>query len=324
MATNGGVLDAHLVFDAEHGNANTLSFGSGGVLNLTVDGGDLGVGHKGNGSLRITDGIALATTTGYLGHRTGSTGIATVSGEGSKWAGSSSIYIGNEGCGALTVESGGRVSDTSGYLGSQPGSSGTVTVRGAGSAWTNSSNLRVGSSGSAALAISGGGQVSSSGASLVAENGGSSGTVTVSGAGSCWSNDGELRVGWYGNGSLDIQEGGQIRSTQMILGGYAGSSGTATVRGAGSRLVTNSLAVGSSGTGTLIIADGAEVSFNYGGTDSSIGNSAGSIGMVKVSGIGSKWISGANLSIGNEGSATLIIEAGGEVKIGRASCRERV
>ena len=89
ITTNGAVLDADLVFDGTHGLQQTLAFGSGGTLNLNLDGtGALGAGYKGTGTLRIADGVAVTSSTGYLGYNSGSTGTATVTGTGSKWTNS--------------------------------------------------------------------------------------------------------------------------------------------------------------------------------------------------------------------------------------------
>lgn len=84
------------------------------------------------------------------------------------------------------------------------------------------------------------------------------GTVTVTGASSVWSNANTLTVGYYGTGTLNIENGGSVSNTN----GYVGdnSSGTVTVTGANSTWENSGiLTVGRSGTGTLTIEDGAQV-----------------------------------------------------------------
>ena len=60
------------------------------------------------------------------------------------------------------------------------------------------------------------------------------GTVTVTGAGSNWSNAGGVVVGGLGTGTLTIQDGGTVNSGGASVGQSAGSIGTVTVTGAGS------------------------------------------------------------------------------------------
>jgi T5SS/PEP-CTERM-associated repeat protein len=72
-----------------------------------------------------------------------------------------------------------------------------------------------------------------------------------------------LYVGYFGNGTLNVTDGGQITMGPVYnapIGARAGSSGTARVGGAGSKwAVTNFLRVESEGTGTLIIENGGHV-----------------------------------------------------------------
>lgn len=159
ITATGAVLDADLVFDAAHGASPSLAFGSGGTLNF-ANGGRLGAGYKGAGTLTISEGIAASSSLGSLGYLPGSTGTALVTGVGSKWTNSSVLRVGEMGAGVLAIEAGGQVSNTYGYLGENHGSTGTATVTGVGSKWTNAQDLHIGLDGSGALAIEAGGLVS--------------------------------------------------------------------------------------------------------------------------------------------------------------------
>ena len=75
---------------------------------------------------------------------------------------------------------------------------------------------------------------------MLATISGSTGKVTVSGAGSQWSNSFELYVGIIGSGALNITDGGAVSSAGGYISYGADSTGTATVSGGGSRW-TNSL-----------------------------------------------------------------------------------
>jgi len=75
---------------------------------------------------------------------------------------------------------------------------------------------------------------------------------------------------------------------------------------------TGTLLVGNYGSGILNILNGGTVSTKYRG---SIGDGAGSTGMVTVDGTGSTWTNGGTLSVGNSGSGTLNITNGGIVTV---------
>jgi len=208
----GAFLDADLLFDGTHGLSQALPFGSGGTLNLDVDGTRiLGVGYKDTGTLRIAEGRSVASTDGYLGCYRGSTGTSTVTGAGSTWTNSGDLEVGQHGTGTMRVEAGGHVSNASGYVGSDPDSTGAVAVTGPGSTWTNSGTLLVGYyEAVGTLTVEAGGKVSNT-YGYVGWSGSSAGTATVTGAGSTWTNSGNLDVGRDGAGTLTVTDGGLVR-----------------------------------------------------------------------------------------------------------------
>ena len=262
ISAQGVVLDADLVFDGTHGTAQTLSFGTGGTLNLSVTSSDtLGAGYKAVGSLRIADGVTVASAAGYLGFDSGSNGTATVTGPGSTWANSSGLlYVGYHGRGTLNIQAGAQVSNTDGCLGLHSGSTGTATVTGAGSTWTNSGGLCVGHNGIGTLNIQAGGQVSNTIGYLAHFSSASQSAATVTGVGSKWTNSGTLYVGYYGSTTLNIEAGGQVSNTEGWVGYYSDSTSKVTVTGDGSKwTMSDKLRIGNSGTGTLTVADGGKV-----------------------------------------------------------------
>jgi T5SS/PEP-CTERM-associated repeat protein len=198
--------------------------------------GNLVVGFDGNGTLEITTGGIVSNNVGYIGRVAGSNGLVTVSGAGSQWNNASSLYVGDNGKGTLNITAGGFVSNAeSAIIGIYAGRTGVVTVSGAGSQWyvaTASTEARrygfvVGHYGNGMLEISDGGLVSNA-VGYVGHNFGSTGKVTVSGAGSQWSNSFELYVGIIGSGTLNITDGGAMSS--------AGASSLAAIE-----LVSNSM-----------------------------------------------------------------------------------
>ena len=140
-----------------------LILGGSQTISTDTDTGVVIVGNSdsGNGSLTVRDGAALgngysstsggdidgvpyAEGKGYLGFNSASSGLATVTGEGSLWDNSGGdLYVGYQGQGTLAVENGGTVSSEGGFIGTYSGASGSVTVTGEESRWDNV-NLYIG------------------------------------------------------------------------------------------------------------------------------------------------------------------------------------
>ncbi len=125
------------------------------------------------------------------------------------------------------------------------GGSGTITVNGVGSTLFNTSSLFIiGLEGPGTLNVEAGAHASSGWFALSAGTG-STGVVTLTGAGSTM--NGTVLVGGVGPGTLDILDGGRFTSDYASFGQNPGSNGsTVTVDGAGSAFVAlNRLRVGS-------------------------------------------------------------------------------
>jgi T5SS/PEP-CTERM-associated repeat protein len=140
---------------------------------------------------------------------------------------------------------------------------GTATVTGAGSIWSTGNvangTIFVGYSGNGAVIIEAGALVSNS-LGYLGYNSGSTGTATVTGAGSKWTNTGSLSVGSGGTGMLTIEAGAQVSNSSGYLGFNSGATGMAVITGAGSKWTnSSSLSVGNSGKGTLHVRDGGNV-----------------------------------------------------------------
>ena len=271
------------------------------------------VGSSGTGTLNIENG-GSATLSGItsIGANPGSSGDATVTGDGSIFTTNGvELRVGFDGAGTLLIEAGGRVENNPSYIGRNTGSTGTVTVTGSGSTWDNSADLYVGFEGTGTLNVADGGEVSSNRDAFIGSHPGSPGEATVTGSGSTWRNSHVLTVGNYGAGTLNVEDGGQVRSAYGSLGYSSASTGTATVTGSGSMWKNTAIVrVGFSGDGTLRVEDGGEVSNAVG----YIGYDSGSTGTVTVTGNGSTWKNAGDIFVGNEGAGTLLIEAGGRVE----------
>jgi len=231
---------------------------------------ELYVGY-GTGTLNIRDGATVSDAFGYLGYFPEfpgrSSGTANVDGAGSTWTHDSDFIVGDSGTGVLNITNGGAVVNGTGYLGFNFDSDGTATVDGAGSLWSTNGFFYVGQNGDGTLTVANGGRVESHGSfGYVAYDGASTGLATIDGADSVWHNDHGLYVGFDGNGTIAIANGGTLESGFFANIGFSpGASGTVALTGAGSRFVNaGTIAVGGNvggagGTGLMKIDAGASV-----------------------------------------------------------------
>ncbi|MGH9352075.1 MAG: hypothetical protein ACRD2G_07955, partial [Terriglobia bacterium] len=148
---------------------------------------------------------------------------------------------------------------------------------------------------------------------------GSTGTVTLIGAGTAWSNISQSVVaGDAGTGSLTVENGALVNVETGYVGNYSGSVGAITVTGAGSEWTSSYLGVGSFGQGMLTVKDGGAVNSAAGGTFG-VGIFPGSSGSVVVTGTSSQLNVSSWLLVGpGGGTGSLTIESGGTVNSGGA------
>ncbi len=112
--------------------------------------------------------------------------------------------------------------------------------------------MTVGNFGNGILNIASGGLVSDScsgcSAAVIGYYAGASGTVSVSGSGSTWNNNGgPVNVGYLGNGSLTIDHGGQASAGVLLVGGGPGTSGTISIATGGQLITTGTAFIGGNG-----------------------------------------------------------------------------
>lgn len=317
IRTHGLLTDAVLIFDASHPLQQQLVLSERPdqniVIEVNADGyGTMGAGVGGQGTLRIADGVTLASNYGYLGYGPGSTGTATVTGPGSQWLISFELDIGSPGVGDLTISDGALVKNADGRIGD-----GKVTVTGNGSTW-NSKILSVGSNAykTGELMITDGGKVMSTLPTSTVPDAGvglvGTGNATVDGVSSTWVHTGSLVVGGSGNGILLVANGGSVSSGGGIIGdSYSTSTlSSVTITGLGSNWTcTSALTVGGNSRGTLSVSNGGRVT----STEAFIGSGFSPMsGSATVAGTGSSWTTGA-LTVGNGSSGSLMIADGGTV-----------
>ena len=141
---------------------------------------------------------------------------------------------------------------------------------------------------------------------------GAEGQAIVAGKNSQWKHSHFLYVGYYGNGTLNIEDGGAVSNPNGwgYVGYWHDSTSEVLVTGKNSQwAVGNQLHVAEYGVGTLNVADGGVVSNSAG----HISQKSGSIGEVTVAGFGSQWNNSDPLYVGTAGTGTLNVTDGGVV-----------
>ncbi len=232
--------------------------GGTGLLNV-VDGGavvsdgNIDVGGEGVGTLNILSGGTVSVRDVRLRNENSA---ITVSGAGSILKGNLQLDSGsaliNDGAQVLGGE--GAV----GYFGNA-----TATLSGAGSRWEASDSFYVGGYASGSLLIENGGTLvtaSDRGTKIIALAPQSRGSVRVTGQGSLWQADKYFYIGNQGDGSLTVDNGGQVIVQQdATLGTWKEGSGTLTVENGG-RFSADTLTLGRQGKGTVNLRNGGELS----------------------------------------------------------------
>jgi T5SS/PEP-CTERM-associated repeat protein len=283
---------------------------TGGALNLA---GTFTIGKQLPGSLTIQNGGDVTSTTGVLGESGNGNGLVTVTGAGSTWHNTGSVYVGGQaavdgGNGTLSITNQGLV-DIDGALKLWPG--GNVVLDG------GTLKLLISS-----IEFAGGSFTWTSGTfhtyGLAVDPSGLFGDSLSVGAAKVLKTDGEMIVGDVGTGSLNISGGGHVQT-----GVATGSVGEARI---GRGTLSHGTVVVSGGDwteqGEIILADRGvgSLEINNGGVfcaDANIGRSPGSNGEALVTGASSRWrvsLGGtAHLIVGGGGSGIVNVASGAEV-----------
>lgn len=219
-----------------------------------------------NGALKITG--RLGGEAGAIEGAGGDRARVEVKGPAAQWAMNYNLTVGGAGRGALLIRDGAIVSNVFANVASSSGDAATVTVSGQGSRWENGFALLAGvDRGRGEVHVLDGAVMTSVDGHIGSNaNGPGEGLVEVSGAGSMWTNDGDLKIGnMNAQGTLRIADGGVVSNKISYIGSMSGGDGTVSVEGAGSRwnnsgdLNVGFGVFGSYGTGAVTIADGAAV-----------------------------------------------------------------
>ena len=267
----------------------------------------------------------------------GGSGELNVSGGTLSVSGNITVNAGHSNGSEMNITGGGILNQATGNASIGFGSFGArkVTVSGAGSAW-HTGNLNVAlineAGGSGELLIEQGGSVTSS-SSQIGQLFNTRGTVTVDGAGSTWTNAGNLLVDSGGHilaenncslnigeptgnlggntfdlahdASVELNTGSTLRTNFIRIGLDGTSQGAISVDGANTLIdAAAAIDVGFVGPGAMAISSGGRVESFFG----SVGRASGGSGLVTISGTDesgnhSSWVVESKLNVGlDEGS----------------------
>ncbi|MBI5774055.1 MAG: hypothetical protein HZA89_09975 [Verrucomicrobia bacterium] len=337
LLTNGGRLTNTHAFIGSNTTANgnvVVVTGTNSLwqINGSINGSNT-IGHFGaSNQLFILNGGAVVNSNGTIGAlASASNNSVTVAGTGSQWINQGLLRVGNAGqFNQLRITDGGLVASVTARIGvSNSAISNLVEVSGAGSRWLNSGSLTLGTGGAGnQLLIAGGGFVSNGVVTVGATASASNNFISVAGSNSLWLINGSNTIG--ANSSFNrilVSDGAVVQNVRGYIGGNTNSfSNQVVVTGTGSRWENSgALALGNSGSGnsleiysggvvtsaSSVIGQTKRIGSSFSGTAFLATNSR-----VLVSGPGSFWDAGTNLTFDSSRSNRLEILEGGRVDSG--------
>ncbi len=282
------------------------------------------------GRVNILGGSILTTGVGTsgVGGQSNAVGTVSVSGAGSQWNASGDTngwtYFGYAGNATLLISDSGSVFMNRAWLAHESGSSADVTVSDSGSEWHLDGDIVIGNSGAANVTIKDGATFENSGVALggppYASDATGSGSLTITGSGTTWTNSAGVSVarGANATGDLTISDG----AVATIANGlYAFTGATVLVTGNGTSVTIGDKNNDSSTQwfsftgGTATVSDGAYL-YSDGGY---IGGSGTEVSTMSVTGPNTVWDTTQRIYVGGDngidggGNGTLTISDGASV-----------
>ena len=248
------------------------------------------VGNSNTGQLTILNGGVLNAGYSFIAALPGSNGSVWVDGAGSSWTNAAGFMVGGQGVGQLAISRGATVTAGNDVIvGFKVGSTGVVGIDGAGSQlMVNGGNFHIGRDGTAALSVTGGGNLSTLGvATFIGSGTGGSGAVMVDGAGSSWTSDQGIYVGYSSTGTLTVANGGLVSTSRSVYVAFT-ASGIGTIN-IGAAPGNTPVAPGTLNAASIVLGAGSgpgALNFNH--------TSSGYIFSTDITGIG-----GVNQLAGN-------------------------
>ncbi|TKT69454.1 autotransporter domain-containing protein [Aquamicrobium sp. LC103] len=311
---NGGIVSADVIVVGRADNGVGTVTVSGTGSDLTATGLVIQVGSSGKGTVTVNDGASLSSTDLVVGHF--NEGTLTVTGNGSSFALTDHLGIGSWGKGTASLTDG-AVAVTGGLLtlGVFESGDGSLDISGEGTSWEVQEHAFIGNGGRGDLQVRNGASLDVAQTLNLGDDATGSGRVTVSGTGARLI-FGDLMAGVHGSAVLYIENGGALGNAGHNAVFGIGATGTAdmVIKGQGSTFTANLVTIAEAGKATISVSDGAWLETGI----TSMGQQAGSVGEVHLSGPGTVWANTADdIYVGQFGEG--IVTAGGGARIDAVS-----
>jgi fibronectin-binding autotransporter adhesin len=312
-----GEINSSSFIVGEQGNG---TFNVGDAADVSVQG--LIVGDIANGVANISNATLHTGGEVDVANLGGSTGTVMLT-DGGRWDHTGStpsdvLVVGKYGGGELDVLSGSQMNlqgQAPVVLGEQTGGGqGTVNIDGAMSQLSvELQYVDVGEQGAGTIHVTAGGSVLASNSDVgVAVQGGSTGVISVDGAGSTIE-AGMLEVGRAGTGELHVAGGATVTTPVITFASEMGSSGMGTVDG------TDSTLSATTGMGQIIVGGNDQASLTVSGGALAealqviIGDGNNANGTMLVTGSGSELHATDEVLVGFSGVGSLTVSTGASV-----------
>lgn len=263
--------------------------------------GTIGVGHWGKGRVDIDNGGTLAIgTDAYVASGLGATGVVNVTGPTSSFTTGATLLLGAGGNGTVNVTDGAKATAQFSRIGVNAGSVGLMDVSN-GATWTTRSSLYVGQSGTGTARVSSGATATVGTGLYLGSTTTGVGTLEVTNTGSSLdAGVAQMLIGDLGRGTVTVSDGARLSGGEAWLGNRVGGNGAVEVTGANSVWESTILKVGTNGTGSFLVDDGASA-LVAGSVD--LAMTTTSRGTITVG-------QDATLAVGDSGSSQVAITAG--------------
>ncbi|OGV46164.1 MAG: hypothetical protein A2X46_12695 [Lentisphaerae bacterium GWF2_57_35] len=277
----------------------------------------VGRGAVGN-QVEVKGGALMQNSNAFIGAKESilSSNRIAISESGTVWSNTGEVWLQGPNNSVL-VSGGAKAYAAASRIGSDvPGESPGLYVFGANSEWNCNDSFGVAFYGSDGHAvISEGARLNSGSGTIGLEAGDQAGLVLITDAGSVWTNEGNLTLGYYGSeNALWVQSGAHLYSEAGRIGVYSpANNNLAWIDGGGSVWSCGDLRIGCSRGNELRISKNGRVActnavLGVGPGNASTGN------LIRIMGSGSTLTNSGALIVGLTGAGNrLSIEAGGRV-----------
>jgi autotransporter-associated beta strand protein/T5SS/PEP-CTERM-associated repeat protein len=220
--------------------------------------GTIGVGHWGKGLVDIDNGGTLAIgSDAYIASGLGAVGVVNVTGPASSFTTGATLLLGAGGNGTVNVADGARATAQYSRIGVNAGSVGRMDVSD-GASWTTSRDITIGQGGTGTARLSTGATATAGTGLYVGSSATGVGTLEITNTGSRLDTGvAQMVFGDLGQATVTVSDGGRLSGGDAWLGNRIGGNGAVEITGANSAWESTMLKVGTNGTGSFLVDDGA-------------------------------------------------------------------